>query len=109
LPVRIRALITLIVEASWEVAENTDAMIHRYRAATISLNYYGDSVANSMSDIAACMIGFSLAYLLPVRVTIALVILLEVGLALWIRDSLLLNIVMLIHPIPAIRTWQLGK
>src|SRR5258708_25309244 len=72
LPVQIRALITLIVEATWEVVENTDAMIQRYRAATISLNYYGDSVANSMSDIAACMIGFSLAYLLPVRVTIGL-------------------------------------
>ena len=109
LPVQLRALITLIVEATWEVVENTDLMIHRYRAATISLNYYGDSVLNSMCDIAACMIGFSLAYLLPTRVTIVAVILLELMLALCIRDSLLLNILMLIHPIPAIRTWQLAK
>lgn len=108
-PVHMRALMTLIAEASWEVIENTDLMIRRYRAATISLNYYGDSVANSMSDIVFCMLGFSIAYLLPTRVTIALVILLEVGLALWIRDSLLLNIVMLIHPIPAIRGWQSGN
>jgi hypothetical protein len=109
LPVQIRALMTLVVEATWEVVENTDMMIRRYRAATISLNYYGDSVANSMSDIVFCMIGFSIAYLLPTRVTIALVILLELGLALWIRDSLLLNIVMLIHPIPALRAWQSAK
>jgi Protein of unknown function (DUF2585) len=108
LPVRMRALMTVIVEAAWEVLENTDTIIQRYRAATISLHYYGDSVMNSMCDILACMIGFTLAYLLPTRVSVVFVIALEVFLALWIRDGLLLNIIMLIHPIGAIRTWQAG-
>jgi uncharacterized protein DUF2585 len=108
LPVRVRALIALAVEATWEIVENTDAVIQRYRAATISLHYYGDSVMNSMCDILSCMIGFGLAYLLPPRVGIIAVIVLELTLALWIRDGLFLNIIMLIHPIPAIKAWQSG-
>ena len=108
LPVRVRALIALGVEAAWEIVENTDTIIQRYRAATISLHYYGDSVMNSMCDILACMVGFGLAYLLPRRVSIITVVVLEVALALWIRDGLILNIIMLIHPIPAIRSWQSG-
>jgi hypothetical protein len=107
-PVRLRALMVLVVEASWEIFENTDMVIQRYRAATISLHYYGDSVMNSMCDILACMVGFGLAYLLPARVSIAVVVVLELTLALWIRDGLFLNIVMLIHPVPAIRAWQSG-
>jgi hypothetical protein len=107
-PVRLRALMVLVVEASWEIFENTDMVIQRYRAATISLHYYGDSVMNSMCDILACMVGFGLAYLLPPRASIAVVVVLELTLALWIRDGLLLNIVMLIHPVPAIRAWQSG-
>jgi Protein of unknown function (DUF2585) len=63
-------------------------------------------VMNSMCDILACIVGFGLAYILPPRVSIIVVILLELTLALWIRDGLFLNIVMLIHPIPAIRAWQ---
>jgi hypothetical protein len=107
-PVRVRALIVLMVESCWEIFENTDMIIQRYRAATISLHYYGDSVMNSMCDILACMVGFGLAYILPPRVSIIAVVALEVTLALWIRDGLLLNIVMLIHPVPAIRAWQSG-
>ena len=106
LPVRVRALIALGVEAAWEIVENTDMIIQRYRAATISLHYYGDSVMNSMCDILSCMVGFGLAYLLPARVSIVAVVVLELTLALWIRDGLFLNIVMLVHPIPAIRAWQ---
>jgi hypothetical protein len=108
MPVRMRALMTVIVEAGWEILENSDMIIQRYRTETISLHYYGDSVMNSMCDILACMIGFGLAYLLPTRVTIVFAIALEIFLALWIRDSLLLNIIMLIHPVQAIRTWQAG-
>lgn len=108
LPARMRALMTVALEAAWEVVENTDMVIQRYRAATISLHYYGDSVVNSMCDILACMVGFGLAYLLPPRVSIIFVIALEVFLALWIRDGLLLNIIMLIHPVQTIRTWQAG-
>jgi len=106
LPVRIRALFVLLFEAGWEVLENTDLVINRYRAETISLHYYGDSVVNSMSDIMFCMMGFTLAYLLPTRISIILVIALEVVLALWIRDGFMLNVIMLIHPFSAIRTWQ---
>jgi hypothetical protein len=101
-----RALIALALEATWEVFENTNMVIERYRAATISLHYYGDSVMNSMCDILTCMAGFALAAILPTRVTIIAVLVLEIGLALWIRDSLLLNIVMLIHPFATVRAWQ---
>jgi Protein of unknown function (DUF2585) len=107
-PVRLRALMVLMIESSWEIFENTDMIIQRYRAATISLHYYGDSVMNSMCDILACMVGFGLAYILPPRVSIVTVVVLELTLALWIRDGLFLNIVMLIHPVPAIRSWQSG-
>ena len=109
LPRGVSALIALTLEAGWEILENTNMVIERYRTATISLHYYGDSVMNSMCDILACMLGFMLAAILPARVSIVAVFVLEIGLALWIRDGLLLNLVMLIHPVPAIRTWQMGN
>ena len=101
-----RALMVLALECLWEVVENTDTVIERYRAATISLHYYGDSIVNSMSDILFCMIGFTIASIVPTRASIALVVLLEVALALWIRDNVSLNVIMLIHPFAAIRDWQ---
>ena len=105
-PARVRILIAIALECVWEVVENTDMVINRYRAATISLHYYGDSIMNSMCDILACVAGLMLAYLLPARVSIVIVVLLELMLALWIRDNLALNILMLIHPIQVVRTWQ---
>jgi len=107
-PVATRAVLAVALESAWEVLENTDLVIDRYRAATMALGYYGDSVLNSMGDILACTLGFALAARLPARVSVGLVIGLEAVLTLWIRDSLLLNVVMLIHPIPAVRAWQLG-
>jgi hypothetical protein len=109
LPVGARFVAAVALECAWEVFENTDLVIQRYRAATISLNYYGDSVMNSMCDIGASLVGFMLAAILPARVTLVAVIALEIGLALWIRDSLLLNVLMLVRPVQAIRSWQLGK
>ncbi|MBI3759616.1 MAG: DUF2585 family protein [Deltaproteobacteria bacterium] len=109
LPLGVRALIAMGIEAGWEMLENTNMVIERYRAATISLHYYGDSVMNSMCDILTCMAGFMLAAILPTRATIIAVFILEIGLALWIRDGLLLNIVMLIHPFAVIRVWQSGS
>ncbi len=109
LPLRARFVMAVALECTWEVFENTDLVIQRYRAATISLNYYGDSVMNSMCDILTAVLGFMLAAILPTRVTLIGVIVLEIALALWIRDSLLLNVLMLIRPIQAIRTWQLAK
>ena len=84
-------------------------MINRYRAATISLDYYGDSIINSMSDIAAMMLGFWIARRAAVRVSLCLVIVMEVVVLLIIRDNLTLNILMLIHPFEAIKRWQLGR
>jgi hypothetical protein len=108
-PVRARLMLAVALEAAWEVLENSDFIINRYRAETISLNYYGDSVVNSMADIVACIVGFSLAARLPKKATIALTLSLELILLVWTRDNLTLNIVMLIHPSAAIRTWQLVR
>jgi hypothetical protein len=107
-PLRDRALTALGFESAWEVIENTDFVIRRYRAQTLALNYFGDSVMNSMFDIVACMIGFLIASRLPARVTLVFVIALELSLALWIHDGLLLNILMLVHPVHAIELWQAG-
>ena len=108
LPPGARFVIAVALEAAWEVVENTPLVIDRYRAATISLDYYGDSVINSMSDIVSMMVGFWMALRLPPWVSIAIVIAVEVMLAIIIRDNLTLNILMLIHPFDAIKRWQLG-
>jgi hypothetical protein len=96
----------VFVEAAWEVSENTPYVIERYRAATIALGYYGDTVLNSMSDILACALGFLLARFLPVRASVALVLGFELGLLYFIRDNLTLNILMLLHPFESIKQWQ---
>jgi hypothetical protein len=101
-----RAAVALAIEATWESYENTDTVINRYRAATIALGYYGDSVLNSMSDILACMVGFLLASRLRWWWTVAWVVAAEVVVAMVIRDNLTLNIIMLIWPIEAIKRWQ---
>jgi hypothetical protein len=108
MPVISRLVIAVGLEAGWEVLENSTFIIERYRAETISLNYFGDSIVNSMGDILSCITGFVLASRLPVRVTIIGLIAVEVLLAILIRDNLTLNLVMLIHPSHAIRMWQLG-
>jgi hypothetical protein len=108
LPPGIRLALAVLLEAVWEVFENTPFIINRYRAATISLDYYGDSVVNSMSDIVAMMAGFWIARRAPLWFTVSLVIVLEVAIAVIIRDNLTLNILMLLHPFEAIKRWQLG-
>jgi hypothetical protein len=106
-PPQARMIPAVVLEAAWEILENMDFIIERYRDSTISLDYYGDSVLNSVGDIGAMMLGFWIASRLPVRVTAIVAVLLEVGLLLTIRDSLLLNIVMLVYPSEAIKQWQL--
>lgn len=108
LPPGARFVIAVLLEASWEVLENTPLIINRYRAVTISLDYYGDSVINSMSDIVAMMVGFGIARKAPVWAAIAIVVVLETMMAVMIRDNLTLNILMLIHPFEVIRRWQMA-
>lgn len=101
-------LLSLLIESVWEVIENTPFIIDKYRAQTISLNYYGDTILNSLCDILAMVLGFYIAGKLPKMYSIALFILLEVVLLFAIRDNLTLNIIMLIYPVKAIATWQAG-
>jgi hypothetical protein len=109
LPVRVRGVLAVAMESGWEILENTNWVIQRYREATISLDYYGDSVINSTGDILAAALGFVLASWLPTRLSVVGFILLEIVLMIWIRDGFLLNILMLIYPIPEVRIWQAGQ
>jgi hypothetical protein len=105
-PAGLRFLLAVLLEVGWEVLENSDLIIMRYRANTISLNYYGDSIVNSVSDTLTAVIGYALAAWLRPATTLAVALAIEVGLAVAIRDNLTLNIVMLIHKVHWIEAWQ---
>lgn len=105
-PMGLRLVLATAIEGAWEILENTNMVIERYREVTISLDYFGDSVLNSVSDIVAMVLGFALASRLRTWVSVAVVIGLEVFLLMAIRDNLALNILMLIYPVDAVREWQ---
>jgi len=103
-----RFVAAVVLEACWELLENSNFIIEKYRQNTASFDYFGDSVVNSVGDVAACSLGFWAAVRLGMWKSLALFVTVELFLILWIRDSLLINIVMLVYPLDAIKHWQLG-
>ena len=105
---RWRFVAAVVGEAAWEVLENSSYIIEKYRENTASLDYFGDSIMNSVGDVLACAIGFAIAAKLGRWKSLAFFVLVELALLIWIRDGLLLNILMLIYPMDWIKAWQLG-
>lgn len=95
-------------EALWEVAENTDYIIERYRGVTAAIGYQGDTILNSLGDILSFGVGFMVARQLGFRRSVVVFVVTELALLIWIRDGLILNVIMLIYPIEAVRAWQMG-
>lgn len=106
LPIRFRFLIALLIEGGWELLENSPLIINRYREATIAQGYVGDSVLNSVCDVGMMAIGFLIARFARLWLIVVLIVGMEVGCLLWVRDNLTLNILMLARPVPAIKAWQ---
>ena len=104
-----RFVMAIAIESAWEIIENSNTVIQRYREATAALGYQGDTVLNSLGDILCCAIGFSLAIKLGWRWSLVLFFAVEAILLVWIRDSLMIEIFMLIHPLDSIKAWQLAR
>jgi len=100
-------LLALLLESAWEVFENTSFVINKYRTETAALGYQGDTIVNSLGDLACALLGFVIARQLGVRRSLIVFVLIEVVLSFWIHDSLLLQILMLIRPVEAIKLWQM--
>lgn len=105
-PLGLALCAAILVEGAWEILENSPIIIDRYREVTISWGYAGDSIVNSVADLGWMIFGFFLASRLPWKVTLALALLFEVFTAWMIRDNLILNVLMLVAPIEAVKDWQ---
>ena len=108
IPMPWRFFTALCFEAGWEILENSPFIIERYREATIAIGYAGDSIVNSLSDILMMSIGFFAAWKLRLRLAVCLFLCMEIGCAIWIRDNLSMNVLMLVKPVAAIKEWQLS-
>lgn len=106
LPVRCRFLLALLIEAGWELLENSPLIINRYREATIALGYVGDSVLNSVCDVGMMALGFLIARFSRVWAIVVMIIVLELGCLWWVRDNLTLNVLMLVYPVQSVKAWQ---
>ncbi len=102
-------IIVVTSESLWEILENSNFIINKYRADTIAIGYQGDTIINSLSDIICCVMGFTIAKYLGFRKSFIIFILTEIILFIWIRDNLILNIIMLLYPIKEIKQWQIGQ
>ena len=105
-PIGLWLVMATFLEMAWEIAENSPAVIERYRAATAAVGYSGDSILNSVSDGGMMIAGFLIASRLPWKVTVAVAISFELFTLVMIRDNLTLNVLMLVSPVDAIRDWQ---
>ncbi len=101
-----RMWFAVLLEALWELLENSPMIIQRYREATIDKGYMGDSILNSTGDLVSCAIGFIIASRLGLKKSIVFYVVVELILLAWIRDNLTLNVIMLLYPIDAIKAWQ---
>ena len=105
---RWRLALAVAAEAAWEVFENTEFVVNRYREMTAALGYNGDTVVNSLGDVIACAAGFLLARKLGLLKSLLVFALMEAALLFWIKDSLLLNIILLVYPSETLKAWQAG-
>jgi hypothetical protein len=103
-----RLLVAVVIEAAWEILENSPIIVERYREATIAQGYAGDSVLNSLSDLLMMSLGFLLAWRLRPWQGAALLLAMELVLLVWVRDNLTLNVLMLLHPFDSIKAWQMS-
>ena len=108
LPVEMALLIALGIEIGWEILENSPIIINRYRETAATM-YFGDSIFNSVADVLWMMLGFLFAYKFPTWLSVAIVVFFELFVLYFIKDNLVLNIIMLLHPFDAIKSWQMGS
>lgn len=107
MPSNRQLLLALLLEGAWEIFENTRFVIDKYRTETAALGYEGDTIVNSLGDLTCALLGFMLARKLGLRRSLIVFVLIEIVLTLWIHDSLLLQILMLVRPVEAIKLWQM--